>query len=258
MSHLISPLILAYHSISQDRSDNLSLHVDHFEDQLLWLKRQGYHSTTISKYLQSDKSRADKIVILTFDDGYLDNYTFVFPLLKKYGFCASFFLVADYVGTDRIFWWDKENAQQAGTDLPFQMMDWTHVQELIDSGMEIGSHTLSHPDLTGISQEQCWQEISASRAAIGARIGQPVQAFCYPYGSLNESVIKLIRQAGYQAGVVTPRRHIASRSEYTLRRVGIYSKTTSWRFRLKCTTLFRQNYERFQPAWQLSKKYLSK
>ncbi len=240
------PLILAYHSISAHRRDNLAVRVADFEHQLAWLHRQGYRSITLAEYMNQAIERGERVVIITFDDGYADNYTLAFPILKRYGFVATIFLVSDFVDTDHVFSWDAPKITSQRDAHFYRLLTWEQVQEMAAYGIEFGSHTCTHPELTKVSAKECSEEIVRSRADLQARLGGDVVSFCYPRGDLDTDVIQTVEQAGYRCAVVTPKRVDIPLGRYTLRRVGIYYNITPLRFQVKITPLLRRNYERFK------------
>ncbi|MBD2355852.1 polysaccharide deacetylase family protein [Tolypothrix sp. FACHB-123] len=240
------PLILAYHSVNQERKDSLAVSTIDFDNQLAWLKKQGYRSLTLAEFLLQPVKKGEKVVIITFDDGYADNYHLAFPILKRYGFVATIFLVSDYINTDQIFYWDVPKISNNYEQSLYKLLTWEQVQEMLDYGIEFGSHTCTHPELSSLSREQCIEEITRSRQDLEAKLGREVVSFCYPRGKLNTEVIQLVEQAGYRGAVVTPKRSGIPLNPYTLRRVGIYQQTTPSVFRLKLTPLMRKNYERFK------------
>lgn len=240
------PLILAYHSISAQRRDSLAVRVADFDAQLAWLRRHGYRSLTLAEYMRHPPARGERVVILTFDDGYADNYTHAFPILQRYGFVATVFLVADYISTERIFGWDAPKIGAAHEAEQYRVLTWQQIDAMAAYGIEFGSHTCTHPELPAVSPEQCAREIVQSRQKLAARIGQEIGSFCYPRGKLNDDVIRLVEQAGYRCAVVTPTRAGIPLGRYTLRRVGLYQNSTPWRFRIKIARLVRGNYERLK------------
>ncbi|MBK9711681.1 MAG: polysaccharide deacetylase family protein [Kouleothrix sp.] len=240
------PLILAYHSISEQRRDSLAVRVADFDAQLAWLRGRGYRSLTLAEYVRCPPARGERVVILTFDDGYVDNYSHAFPILKRYGFVATIFLVTDYVSTERIFSWDAPKIAAAHEAELYRVLAWEQVHEMAAYGIEFGSHTCTHPELTAVPPEQCAREIAQSRRDLAARLGRDVGSFCYPRGKLSDDVIRLVEQAGYSCAVVTPKRAGIPLGRYTLRRVGLYQNSTPWRFRIKIAPLVRGNYERLK------------
>lgn len=123
-------------------------------------------------------------MVLTFDDGGLDNYTVAFPVLEQHGLTATFFVITERVG--------KEG-----------QMDWQQLREMADRGMSIQSHSVSHPDLRGVSAARLESELVDSRTAIANAIGLASYVLCYPSGAYNDGVIQAARAAGYVMAVTT-------------------------------------------------------
>lgn len=237
------PLILAYHSVNSERTDNLAVRTSDFRRQLEWLRRRGYVAITLQRYLM-EGSTSKRTAIITFDDGYADNYTQAFPVLKEYGFRATVFLVSDYVGTERIYPWDRARAR--GRAESYRALAWKQVHEMQEWGVEFGSHTCTHPRLAEIDADISREEIRRSRDDLAAKLGREVVSFSYPQGNLNAKVVAAVRDSGYSGAVVTPTRQGLPHSSFLLRRVGVYYPNNDWVFRLKTTRLFRNNYERLQ------------
>jgi peptidoglycan/xylan/chitin deacetylase (PgdA/CDA1 family) len=231
-------LILAYHSVSNKRTDNLAVHAQDFDKQLNWLKKNNYQSLSLNGLKNSGP--LDKMVAITFDDGYRDNYHVALPILKKYGFKATIFITADFTGTDHIFWWDKKKIGKYGDKDDFKLLSWNQINEMRDYGIEFGSHTKKHRLLPEISETEARIEIEESKSKISDMINSDVYSFCYPAGGLNDSIINMVGDAGYQCGVITPPVRGIPRSIFTLRRVGVYYNTSFFKFKLK-TKLYFQN-----------------
>jgi len=238
------PLILAYHSISHYRVDSLAVNVSDFEIQMAWLYHNGYRSITLEDFVLKKYRKGERIVIITFDDGYEDNYNLAFPILKKYGYVATIFLVSDYVNTDHIFYWDKSKISGQLQDNLFGILSWNQVYEMAEYGIEFGSHTCTHPELTKISSDQCREEINRSRTDLKDKLGHDIFSFSYPRGNLDNETITMVDKAGYSCAVVTPTRWGIPLNAYTLRRVGIYYENSFRTFRLKINPLVSRNKER--------------
>ena len=183
-------------------------------------------------------------MVITFDDGYKDNFEIAYPLLKKYGFTATIFITVNYIGTDHIFWWDIDKIWKYGNRDNFSLMTWEQIKIMLDYGIEIGSHTNTHPILTELSEKQSFKEISSSRTKIIEKLNCEVDTFCYPAGKLNDIIIDKVKEAGYKYGVVTPPVKNIPNSLFTLRRVGVYRNTSMIKFKLKTRSLIQYLIEK--------------
>lgn len=166
---------------------NLSVTPEQLAAQLGWLKAGGYETIRMdaaAACVRGEGPCPARAVALTFDDGYMDAYTAALPLLRQHGFVATFYIVSGFVG-------------QPG------YMGWDEIRALRDAGMEIGAHSVSHPDLTTLSQADAAAQIGQSGATIAAEIGAPVRSFCYPGGRFNDLVAALARDAGYTSATTT-------------------------------------------------------
>jgi len=247
------PLILAYHSISDHRTDSLAVRPADFEYQIAWLQKHGYRSMTLAQFVTQTVEKGKRIVIITFDDGYADNYHLAYPILMRYGFAATVFLVSDYVGTDRILPPDQPKITKRSDQTLYSHLTWDQIHEMAAHNIEFGSHTCTHPrELTALSAAQHWQQIAHSRQDLQRKLGKDVISFCYPRGNLNGDVINTVEKAGYSCGVVTPPRWGIPLSRYTLRRIGIYHRNTPVTFRIKIMPIVRKYYEHYQ--WLKGKK----
>ncbi len=206
--------ILMYHYISVPPPDadiyrlDLSVTPDNFAAQMAYLADQGYHPIRVqdlTDYLLNGTPLPPKPIVLTFDDGYADNYANAFPVLKKFKFPATFFVITQFVD-------DKKPGY----------MTWDQLEELAIEGMEIGSHTLDHPDLYGKPRTFQVTEIAGSKLMIEARIGTPVKSFCYPAGHYDLRTIDVLRSTGYLAATTEIQGTLQSTdSLYLLRRIRV-------------------------------------
>ncbi len=206
--------ILMYHHIADLPDDANSDRRDYavcparFEEQLRYLKEQGYESVSlyaVIRYLEGADPLPARAVVITFDDGYRDNAVVAFPLLVKYGFTATFFV----------------NAKPIDDGYP-GYMTWAQVEQLSRSGMDVESHSYSHPMLTRLSDEDLLQEIRKAGDAIERHTGKRPRLFSYPYGTYNRQVVEALRAEGY-LGAVTLRSGAAqtSPSVFDLARVWV-------------------------------------
>jgi peptidoglycan/xylan/chitin deacetylase (PgdA/CDA1 family) len=154
-----------------------------FEKQMKYLFEKGYQPITFKdliNYFKFKEKLPEKPLILTFDDGWENQYQNALPVLKKYNFPATFFVVVNYIG--------KKN-----------FMDWQQLKEILKLGGEIGSHTLNHPHLLNLSEVQLKKEIQKSKIILEEKLGYPINIFAYPYGEFNSKIIKIVLEAGYFA-----------------------------------------------------------
>jgi len=160
-----------------------------FDQQLRSLRAAGFASTGLSEARNAPTMPQPKAV-LTFDDGFENVLENGLPLLLRHGWVAIQFLVAGCLGGRNE--WDV-----AKGDVPAALMDTSQVRTWLSAGMEIGSHSLTHRNLRRLDLPAAREEISGSKKALEDRFGVTIQHFCYPYGSWNESVRDLVREAGY-------------------------------------------------------------
>lgn len=215
--------IIYYHRIVE-RLDEAGKHgiyvtAEQFDKHLSYLKKSGYKTITFEEALEIKRNRSEgKFVIITFDDGYEDNYRLAFPILKKYGFKAIIFLVA---GSEYNSWDQKSNEPK------LKMMNKQQILEMQDYGIEFGSHTLSHSDLTKISYEEAKKELVESKIILEEKLGREIKSFAYPYGNCNEEVKKIAREAGYKLVYATDNAPLGLHEDlFQIRRIGIFPNTT--------------------------------
>jgi peptidoglycan/xylan/chitin deacetylase (PgdA/CDA1 family) len=196
-----------------------------------WLVRLGYTGVSVSEGLQRLRTgTADGCVVLTFDDGYLDNLIHAVPVLAQYGFGATCFIVSDCVGRHNE--WD---AQWLGVRKP--LMDASQLRQWLECGFELGSHTRSHPRLHELTHERAAAEIAGSRVALQALTGAAIEHFCYPYGECNPALAAAVRAAGYQSAVTGRRgRARASDDPFLLPRLSIAGGKSLLKFVLRVAT----------------------
>jgi len=206
--------ILMYHHVAVPPPDSdaiyrdLSVSPTNFEGQLRYLIENGYQPITLSDlimHLQVGQPLASKPVVLTFDDGFRDQYTNAYPLLKRYGFVATFFIITGFV--------------DEGRD---EYMSWAEIELLHANGMEIGSHSYTHPGLRGKSFDYIVWQVLGSKEAIEARTHEAVRFFSYPSGQYDQRVIDVLRSAGYWGAVTVEAGSLqSSQHPFELRRIRV-------------------------------------
>lgn len=197
--------ILAYHMIN-DGKDKYSVSAELFEEQLEYLKAQGYETISLLEFAKAKKGKftlPDKPIIITFDDGYVDNYTTAMPLLEKYGMKATVFMVVNDIGKERY-------------------LDLQQLKEMKRRNIEIGSHTANHLPLITLSTEKKKEEIELSKLLMEWKGVGTIFFLAYPNGLYDDESQQLLQQCDYlgaltgDAGLNT-----AQTNPYLLHRINV-------------------------------------
>ena len=188
-------LALMYHHIGYvpktDQQYVFTMPPERFHQQIDYLQKHGFtpiHTTELLAASSQKKPLPNKPVLFTFDDGTLDTFETLFPIVQKRRIKIVVFLITNLIGKDPDY------------------MTWDQVRQMQQSGLvEFGSHTCSHARLRQLSNEDILKELSESKKKIEAELGVPCQSFCYPFGSggFDKRVRPLVFQAGYQADFST-------------------------------------------------------
>jgi peptidoglycan/xylan/chitin deacetylase (PgdA/CDA1 family) len=163
-----------------------------FRKVLVHLRKNGYTSVSLDDLIDR-RPLPEKPVVLTFDDAYDCFYRHALPLLSEFGFKATLFVITGYVGMDNT--WDVNLGW-----LRFRHMSWEQIRELAGLGMEIGSHTVRHADLTRLTGVRLTRELLQSKTSLEDRIGCSVRTVSFPFGRYNGHVLRACKEAGYKAG----------------------------------------------------------
>ncbi|MCY8317235.1 polysaccharide deacetylase family protein [Bacillus vallismortis] len=196
--------ILMYHSISSGNS--LRVPKEEFEAHMKWLHDNGYQTVTPKEaylMLTQDKKPSEKCVLITFDDGYTDNYEDAYPVLKKYGMKATIFMIGKSIGRKHHLTEDQ-------------------MKEMAQNGVSIESHTIDHLELNGLSPEQQYSEMADSKKLFDNMFHQETSMISYPVGRYNEETLKAAEETGYQMSVTTePGAASRDQGMYALHRVRV-------------------------------------
>ncbi|TGE25717.1 glycosyltransferase [Hymenobacter aquaticus] len=199
--------ILMYHKIPTaplNTKHRIFVTRDNFEKHLEYFRRRAFTPITFLDYLAFANGEKDlrefpaRPIILTFDDGYTDNYTNLLPLMQHYGYRGVIYLLGDE--QVRYNFWDVDSDP---AEPRCEIMSPEQKRAFVAAGWEIGAHTLTHANLPTVPLEQAAREIAESKQLLEQLLGAEVVSFAYPYGSSNEALKKLVRDAGFAFGVST-------------------------------------------------------
>ena len=190
-------VIVLFHRVDDRlRDDPISCTVDEFRASCEFFKR--YFRVISLPELLDRLQRGDDIsrcLVVTFDDGYLDNYTNAGRVLKELSLPACFFVATGLIGSDHVPWWDEKLSFKPG------WMSWDQVRALDAGGFDVGAHTVTHIDMGKEDQATVDREIRESKRQLEAELGKPVGLFAYPFGGraqITEGARESVRTAGFR------------------------------------------------------------
>ena len=210
--------ILAYHMVN-DQDEVYSISPIEFEKQMAYLVQHGYTAVSLRQLLDGFAGQyllPPKPVVITFDDGYSDNYLTALPIMARYGMRATVFVIAGHVGEPNY-------------------MTWEQIKAMEDQGTEIGSHTFSHVALSEVAPSEGFQEVSESKQVLEEAREKGIEFLAYPYGKFSPTVIEVLQQTGYR-GACTGISGLnkAGQDPYMLKRINVpQPKYGLWEFRLR-------------------------
>jgi len=235
-------LILAYHRVQPAPAETLSVSTHNFERQLRWLLATGWQPSVLD-----DAHRRGRKFSVTFDDGYRDNLIHAAPILLRLDIPATFFVSTAYLDDEHVFHWRRRRMQVDNPEgFPLRRSE---VVELVRAGFEIGSHTVSHPHLTELCDDEVMTELRGSRRAIEDLTGRACRFLVYPFASTDERVIAEASRAGFRDAFVTPTGPHLPNRRFSRHRVGIYRHDSLARFGLKASLWYRGGLRRI--IWKL-------
>ncbi|MBO1337399.1 polysaccharide deacetylase family protein [Streptomyces sp. VRA16 Mangrove soil] len=214
-----------YHSVDDCTDDpyNVTVTPDRLQQQLRWLRARGLRGVSVGELLdRHGRGDARGLVGLTFDDGYGDFVENAVPLLRHYDCSATVFVLPGRLGGQND--WDAEGPRKP-------LLTAQGIRAAAAAGMEIGSHGLTHVDLTRADEEQRRAEIQRSKAQLEELTGGAVHGFCYPYGCVDPATVAAVRGAGYRYGCAISPGPLAG--VHAMPRVFVGQRDTPWRLEVK-------------------------
>ena len=221
-------LVLNYHKVD-DTFISLAVRPDDFDKQMQYLSDNGYNTITPDELYDSlagNKELPENPVLITFDDGYEDNYTNAYPILKKYGFKGTIFVISSFLGKNKNY------------------ITWDQAREMDADGINIESHTVDHKSMTDLTDDELREELVASKKKIEEELGHPIGYMAYPTGTYNLHIAQLVKEAGYKAAFTIKYGNVDKASNiYALERVPIFhTENTNRDFleRIRYTPIFER------------------
>lgn len=229
--------ILMYHQIDvppprETALRGLIVAPSSFAWQMRMLSLMGYKGVSmrdLEPYLRGDLQ--GKVVGITFDDGYQNNLTYALPVLQRHDFTATCYGVSNLIGGSNV--WDKGKVAEKPL---MTLHDW---KAWLAAGMDVGSHTRTHANLSELGDDAAHQEIAVSKLELETAIGCEARHFCYPYGKYTQIHARMAQNAGYVSATTTHRGRVkAGADPYTLRRIMVARATNPLQFFMKIATAY--------------------
>jgi len=242
-------LILCYHAVSEDWPTDFAVSPRRLGEQLRDLSRRGYRAATLSEALERPAER--KTLVVTFDDAYASVLERALPVMAALGVPGTMYVPTGYVSGDGALEWDSMR-RWVGTPHQDELrcMDWDGVRKLATAGWEIGSHSVSHPDLPSLGDAELREELIGSKRRCEEELQRPCRSLAYPFSAHDRRVMEATRAAGYESAVILDNelaippgslvRPAAPVERFGLLREGIYRHDSRLRLRLKTSPLLRR------------------
>jgi peptidoglycan/xylan/chitin deacetylase (PgdA/CDA1 family) len=227
--------ILLYHSVGwpEESVGRYITESRRFRWQMALLNWLRYRVLSMEEYLRyriEHQLPPSRSILITFDDGYADNYALAYPILRRHGFAATIFLVSRFLGSTNQ--WDKQG-ELSGRPL----LAKSEVQEMQDGGLQFGAHSRTHALLTELSPELVCDEVIGSRNDLQADLGSRLLAFAYPYGEYNVATQATLEKAGFRAGLTAQSgMNTLNTPLHALRRTEVYGTDSLLNFMLALWT----------------------
>lgn len=229
-------IVLTYHRINDKLpKGELIVHPKDFARQIMFLNFYRRQFEVISaadmvKWIRQDSPCFKTKIVITFDDGYRDNYIYAFPILKRCGFPALISLTTDYIGTD----YKKERYKDLSWKRDYLNID--EIKEMAEHKIDFGAHTATHKNLNQIDIDRAELEMLKSYDYIKKATRQKDIAFCYPYGDYNENVKNIVKKLGFMCALsVKPGINYKSQDLFEIKRIDVSGNDNFSSFKYKVT-----------------------
>jgi peptidoglycan/xylan/chitin deacetylase (PgdA/CDA1 family) len=218
--------VLTFHAVD-DRRSVISVRPEDFRRQAEMLADRGLRAMSLAQAFEAREAAGvfpRDAVAVTFDDGYLSVVKSALPVLSRHGFTATVFLASALVGLS------ADAARACNPDLDRATLDWVQARDLLQAGWEIGSHTVTHPDLTRLDSTVCERELTESKAELEQRLQEPVRSLAYPYGRVDGAVRDMAARHYERACTTRLAVHRAGGDPLRIDRIDMYYMQDARRF----------------------------
>lgn len=196
--------VMMYHNVGYTDKPRMNyVTPENFAKHMAYLHKHHYHVIAFSELADSIRERKAlprNSVVITFDDGFMDNYTNAFPILKQYNFSAIIFVVTDIINKPDFLTWDQ-------------------IKEMEKSSISFGSHTRLHTYLPSLDKAEQRNQIQVSKEILEQQLGHPIEYFAYPSGGFNDSILSILKEAGYKGACTTNRGYRGFNDPYMIKRI---------------------------------------
>jgi peptidoglycan/xylan/chitin deacetylase (PgdA/CDA1 family) len=252
--------ILMYHSVSDHASRRFrpfAVSPALFADHLAYLHQHAYTPLTVTQFINArargGSGLPERPVILTFDDGFADFYTWAFPVLQKYGFNATLYVATAFVNGTSL-WLHREEANRL-------MLTWNQLTEISAGGIECGGHSHSHPQLDTLPLSMVCDEIVQCKRLLEHHLDQEVSSFAYPYGYHTAAIKQMVGEAGYTSACAVKYEMCSETTDpFALTRLMVRPVTSVDALATLLSsgypTVFTEVYKRARiPVWRFARRY---
>lgn len=212
---IYAPVLMYHHIAPKTNQSPYYVSPDIFAQQMAWLHDNGYHVISYEEFyngVYGDQLLPEKPVVLTFDDGDRDQYLNAVPVMKKYGYTGTFYIITNDVGAGNGF------------------VTWDMLKEMVKDGMDIEDHTVHHPNLAALDETQTEMELGKSKTVLENKLGITVKHLAYPGGAFSKLTIEVAKKLGYLSAVTVnhTQYHSKDLSPYKIGRMHIDSDMESF------------------------------
>jgi peptidoglycan/xylan/chitin deacetylase (PgdA/CDA1 family) len=224
-----------YHSIgtpTQKENQRYSCAPERFDTHLAFIRSRNQDVVgldVLKECLRTGREPKRDSIVITFDDGFLDNYTNALPILERYEYPATVFVTVGFIG-------NEHNGAKRKTFMGKEMLTWPKIVEMQQRRITFGAHTVNHPRLPEIPSSEAEAEIESSKHLIEERLGAEIDYFAYPYGLYDEKTKNFVKKAGYKLACSTRSGfNNVNTDAYALRRIEVYGTDPVWKLSQKIT-----------------------